>query len=211
MPCVIAPDKTPYVNWLPVFTRHYVCSMGSLKLLVVVVWALCRGLAVVANIRIGGPYEIELEEFSPCTDIGSLGIKFNVLYTFEHWKVAYNGNLTFPYDEDDEELLTAIRFDKWGSTGGWKYEGTFERYDIMTVMLTYFPNAFKSFYGSMGITGKPMPAGTYQMVNFKPMRLKLVNFPELPYGHFRLMVKQSKDDNPLGCLELRVYIREIPS
>ncbi|XP_047106008.1 uncharacterized protein LOC124775213 isoform X2 [Schistocerca piceifrons] len=96
--------------------------------------------------------------FSPCTDIGSLGIKFNVSYSFEHCKVAYNGNLTFPYDEDDEELLTSIRFDKWGSTGGWKYEGTFERYDIMTYLLTYFPNAFKSFYGSMGITGKPMPA-----------------------------------------------------
>ncbi|XP_049774313.1 uncharacterized protein LOC126162082 [Schistocerca cancellata] len=185
--------------------------MGSLKLLLVVVWALCRGVIVVADIRITGPYEIDLELFSPCTDIGSLDIKFDVSYGFKHCRVAYNGNLTFPYDEDDEELMTTIRFDKWGSTAGWSYEGTLERYDIMTFLLTYFPNAFKSFYGSMGITGKPMPAGTYQMVNFNPRGLKLVNLPELPYGHFRLTAKQSKDDNLLGCLEFRVDVREIPS
>ncbi|XP_049855646.1 uncharacterized protein LOC126336183 [Schistocerca gregaria] len=184
--------------------------MGSLKLLVVVVWALCRGIIVVADIRTGGPYEIELEEFSPCTDIGSLDIKFDVFERYEHCRVAYNGNLTFPYDEDDEELLTEITFEKWGSTGGWFYEGTLERYDIMTFLLTNFPNVFKSFYGSMGIKGKPMPAGTYQMMNFKPKGLKLVKLPELPYGHFKLTAKQSKDDNPLGCLEFRVHVMEHP-
>ncbi|XP_049855684.1 uncharacterized protein LOC126336237 [Schistocerca gregaria] len=180
----------------------------QLQLQLLVVLVLSAAVSVLANIALAGPYSVDLEEFSPCDGIGSLSIDFNVKLVSKDGRTVYDGNMTFPYDLDDENLLTNVKTYMWGSTGGWGELYNVTHYDLIRYMMNNFPNVFAIFFGPMGITGKPVPVGTYHIENFRPTGFKLKKMDALMFGCYKLMAIQSKDDVDLGCLQFITYVKE---
>ncbi|XP_049771588.1 uncharacterized protein LOC126146595 [Schistocerca cancellata] len=185
--------------------------MGPVQLQLLLILVLSAAVSVLANIALAGPYSSDVEEFSPCDEIGSLSIDFNVKLVSKDGRSVYEGNITFPYDLDDENLLTNVKTYIWGSTGGWGEFYNVTQYDFIPYTMNNFPNVFAIFFGPMGITGKPAPAGTYHIENFRPTGFKLKKMDAMMFGYYKLMAIQSKDGVDLGCLQFIVYVKEAPA
>ncbi|XP_046991463.1 uncharacterized protein LOC124596385 [Schistocerca americana] len=171
---------------------------------------LCYATVTVANLLFHGPYAMDLESLEDCDDPEYKDLlECDVhLVQLNNGDIVYQGNITFNFDMDDPKLLTKCLFYTWGTTGGWYYSYSHDVYDVMEFSSKKFPKTFHNAFSAMGVNGKPMKAGTYPFRNFSMKDHRLENFIILPYGRFRLVIHFSKDDKPLGCLDIRIRIRE---
>ncbi|XP_049855650.1 uncharacterized protein LOC126336186 [Schistocerca gregaria] len=173
-------------------------------------WALSvAATTILADIANTGPYFIDMEAFEPCDDIGTLGINFEVrLIVDSDNNTVYEGDLTFPYDLSDPDMMSSVLIDRWGSTGGWSRIYNLTEKDMFMYLKVNFPNIFEAYYGSLGIEGPPAPAGKYSMKHFFPLNLKLQKMASLLYGRFKLNFLQSKNGEDVGCLQSVFRINE---
>ncbi|XP_054265428.1 uncharacterized protein LOC128988194 [Macrosteles quadrilineatus] len=148
-----------------------------------------------------GPYDIEIEKFEQCEDIGSGKIFFpSRITSVGKGKYIYNENFTLevPFDEHAKAV---VEVQKWGN-GGWRkrmVQYTVKNCD--NLWLIFGDQVLKARkYLNPTPTHCPIPAGTY-IVNNWPIDVSLAHVvPVMEYAKYRGISRLYYKDERVGCM-----------
>ncbi|XP_014292345.3 uncharacterized protein [Halyomorpha halys] len=155
-----------------------------------------------------GPYRAVIRRMDHCEESGE-----KLMYS-DSTKITKTGRNTYTYSANitslipvDDTIQATTDFAIWGN-GGWRpHFMVFDIEHFCSVYRDYMPQLFTKLMNEHGISGCPIPPGTYRVMNVSLENLRN-KIPTLPYGVFRADIIWNKNRTILGCE--RVYLDLLP-
>ncbi|KAK7865820.1 hypothetical protein R5R35_001278 [Gryllus longicercus] len=159
--------------------------------------------------KMSGPYEIVLEKLERCEDEGKGLIQFKYKMTRAnrtHYAldISWMLNITF-----SDNLKAIINIQRWRSIGGWN-PNAFHHISTKpcSECIQYGKQNFKQFLSLAGLPVKcPIEKGHYRTSGLI-LENSLTEFPEMPYGKYKLTVTYYKGLTKIGCYATIFHFKE---